>query len=264
LLNYEGFTASMAPCCGCSGGPTMSQWEEERAERNRRSIERLTQALPHNFPSAVLFRALGRPFVPPTPRLAIDSYWGAHPLRADRLARALAHRGGAPSGWTWRLGANRKYGLPITFRTPPAPYRERAYAKGPGCCCVCGQPVCRYGWHVDLWEAGPNKNATWHGACVIAWQFWNAPSSQAKLLRRLQARRCAETGGRLWRDGEVDHRIPLFQVWNEYRDLPWPKLLGFWGLPNLQVINRDVHVTKCASEARGRTAIRARVTESFG
>jgi hypothetical protein len=53
-------------------------------------------------------------------------------------------------------------------------------------------------------------------------------------------------------------------VWNEYRDLPWPKLLGFWGLPNLQVINRDVHVTKCASEARGRTAIRARVTESFG
>jgi hypothetical protein len=26
------------------------------------------------------------------PRLAIDSYWRAHPIRADRLARALAAR----------------------------------------------------------------------------------------------------------------------------------------------------------------------------
>jgi hypothetical protein len=68
----------------------MSRWEEEKAERNRRSLGRLTKALPCIFPSAVLSRALARPFVPPTPRLAIDSYWSAHPLRADRLARALA------------------------------------------------------------------------------------------------------------------------------------------------------------------------------
>jgi hypothetical protein len=31
---------------------------------------------------------------------------------------------------------------------------------------------------------------------VIAWQFWNAPSGEAPLLRRLQARRCGQTGGR--------------------------------------------------------------------
>ena len=104
-------------------GPTMSKWEAERAERNRRSIARLTKSLPGVFPSAVLSRALGRPFAPPTPRLAIDSYWGAHPLRADRLARALAARSGVPTGWRWRLGGR--------FRTPPAPYRERAHAKGP-------------------------------------------------------------------------------------------------------------------------------------
>jgi hypothetical protein len=141
----------------------------------------------------------------PTPRLAIDSYWRAHPIRADRLARALAARSGAPSGWTWRLG-ERKIGLPVTFRTPPAPYRERAYARGPGFCCVCGQLVYRFGWHVDLWDAGANKNAVWHCACVIAWQFWNAPSGHARLLRRLQARRCGETGGRLWKSAE--ERIP--------------------------------------------------------
>ena len=29
--------------------------------------------------------------------------------------------------------------------------------------------------------------------------------------------------------------------WSENRDLPQPKLLDFWGLPNLQVINRDAH-----------------------
>ncbi len=230
----------------------MSAWQDQRAERNRQSVARLMRALPDIFPAAVLSRALARPFVPPTPRLAIDSYWRAHPLRADRLARALAQKSGAPAGWTWRLGERRKSGLPLTFRAPPAPYRERAFARGPGFCCVCGQEVYRFGWHVDLWDAGRNKNATWHCACAIAWQFWNAPSEEARLLRRLQARRCAASGGRLWKNAEIDHRVPLFRVWNERRDTPWPALLDYWGLPNLQAINRQVHAAKSAEEARGR------------
>ncbi len=230
----------------------MSRWQDEKAERNRQAVVRLSRALPDIFPSAVLSRALGRPFVPPTPRLAVDSYWRAHPLRADRLARALAARSGAPEGWRWRLSGKSRDGLPATFRSPPAPYRERAFARGPGCCCVCGQPVYRFGWHVDLWGAGPNNNAAWHCACVTAWQFWNAPSGEARLLRRLQARRCAQSGGRLWKTAEIDHRVPLFRVFREYRDTPWPKLLDYWGLPNLQLINRDVHVAKCAGEARHR------------
>ncbi len=252
----KGFTASMAPC-GREPGRNMSKWQEEKAERNRRSLARLTKALPQIFPSAVLSRALTRPFIPPTPRLAIDGYWRAHPIRADRLARALAARRGAPLGWTWRLADDRKNGLATTFRTPPAPYRERAHALGPGFCCICGQPVYRYGWHVDLWDSGANKNANWHSACVVAWEFWNAPSGQAKLLRRLQARRCGQTGARLWRNAEVDHSVPLFRVWSEHRDAPWPKLLDYWGLPNLQVINRDVHAAKCATEARERRDARS-------
>jgi hypothetical protein len=236
------------------GRSRMSDWQTEKAERNRKSLARLSKSLPAIFPPAVLARALSRPFIPPTPRLAIDSYWRAHPIRADRLARALAARSGAPKGWTWQIGNNRKNGLPTTFRTPPAPYRESAYARGAGSCCVCGQPVYRFGWHADLWGAGANKNATWHCACVIAWQFWNAPSSEAPLLRRLQARRCGQTGGRLWRDAEVDHRIPLFRVWRDHRNDEWPKLLSYWGLPNLQVINRDVHAAKCAGEAQDRRA----------
>jgi hypothetical protein len=84
---------------------------------------------------------------------------------------------------------------------------------------------------------------------VIAWQFWNAPSGEASLLRRLQARRCGQTGGRLWKGAEIDHRIPLLFVWHDHRNEGWPNLLSYWGLPNLQVINRNVHLAKCAREA---------------
>ena len=133
----------------------MSKWQAEKAERNRQSLARLNRALPRILPSAALSWALGRPFVPPTPRLAVDSSWRAHPIRADRLARALAARSGAPRGWAWQLGDNREHELPATYRTPPAPYRAHTYMLGQGFCCVCGQPVYRFGWHVDLWGAAP-------------------------------------------------------------------------------------------------------------
>jgi hypothetical protein len=233
----------------------MSKTSEWRAERNAKSLTRLQKALPDIFPAAVLARALARPFIPPMPRLAVDGYWRAHPLRADRLARALAGKSGTPKGWTWRLKERRKDHLPATLRAPPAPFREKAFTRGPGFCCVCGQPVYRLGWHVDLWDRGANRNATWHTACVTAWRLWNAPSDHAKLIRRLQGRRCAQTGARLWKTSEVDHRVPLFRVFREHRDMEWPALLAFWGLPNLQIINRDVHREKCAAEATSRRRV---------
>jgi hypothetical protein len=238
---------------------------EFRDLRNQRSLLRLQRALPEIFPRAVLDRALARPFIPPTPRLAIDGYWRAHPVRADRLARALAVRSGAPDGWHWQLG-DKKSGRPLTFRMPPAPYRERLFSRGPGWCCVCGQPVYRFGWHADLWEQGPNKNAAWHTACVVAWQLWTGPANWVRPLKRLQRHKCAATGRRLLRPAEVDHRIPLFQVWREHREMPWPSLLQFWGMPNLQVINRAVHVEKCADEAasRARERIEAEANQAIG
>jgi hypothetical protein len=229
-----------------------SQW---RAERNRMALARLRKALPDIFPASVLTHALNRPFILPMPRRAVDAYWRVHPIRADRLARALARKSGTPAGWTWRLATARKPNLPATFRFPPTPFRERAFARGPGFCCVCGQPVYRLGWHVDLWDEGINRNATWHAACVAAWNFWSAPSDQVRLLKRLQGRRCGETGNRLSRTAEVDHRVPLFLVWQERRDEPWPDLLGYWGVVNLQVINREAHVVKCAAEATYRAQL---------
>ena len=62
-----------------------------------------------------------------------------------------------------------------------------------------------------------------------------------------------------WRPGR--ERIEELCGWSENRDLPWPKLLDFWGLPNLQVINRDAHAAKCAIEARHRRVARSLETE---
>jgi hypothetical protein len=234
-----------------------SEWQQRQDEQNRRSLQRLFKRLPETFPKPVLDRALARPFIPPTPRLAINSYWSAHPLRAERLSRALARRSGAPLGWTWKLGKERDDGLAVSFRSPPTPYRERAYSRGPGACCICGQPVYRFGWHSDLWGSGVNKNAAWHCACVTAWEFWNAPNTQVRLLRRLQSLRCGASGRRLWKDAQVDHRVPLFEVWQVHRERPWPDLLAYWGLPNLQVINLEVHIGKSADETRQRHLQRA-------
>jgi hypothetical protein len=167
---------------------------ETRELYNRRARKRPLGALPEVFPKAVPIHALGHRWLPSLPRHAVDGYWRAHPLRADRLARALAATSGTPAGWTWRVGAK---GLPASFRAPPAPYREAKFGRGAGFCCVCGQPVYRFGWHRDLWGEALNRRAQWHGACVAAWRLWNAPSDHDRLLRRLQARRCAQTGGRL-------------------------------------------------------------------
>ena len=218
-------------------------------QRNERARARLLKAAPEGFPKPVLRHALTARWVPELPSRAVELYWRAHPLRADRLARALARRSGAPQGWGWSEDES--------FRTPPAPYRDARFAKGPGSCCICGQPVFRFGWHRDISGAGRTSRGQWHAPCVAAWKFWNAPSDQARLLKRLQRRRCGTTGRRLLRGAEVDHRVALFQVWRQHRDLPWPDLLAFWGTPNLQVINRSAHVEKCAAEAADRARSRA-------
>ncbi len=225
-----------------------------RDQRNAQSRARLAKALPAIFPAAVLVHAHARPLVPPLPRLAVESYWRTHPLRADRMARALARRSGAPQDWTWRLSASAEDGLGRSFRSPPAPFREAAFAPGAGACCICGQPVFRLGWHEDLWADGkPNLRASWHACCVAAWKFWIAPSDHRRLLRKRQGRLCPLSGRRLLRDAEVDHRVPLYSVWRDRRDLPWPEILAFWGAPNLQTINGIAHREKSGMEAGDRS-----------
>jgi len=74
----------------------------------------------------------------------------------------------------------------------------------------------------------------------------------------LQNHRCAVTGARLAKDAEVDHRVPLFEVWRdaERAGKTWPALLIYWGVPNLQVINRSAHAEKCGLESAARARLR--------
>ena len=122
---------------------------ETRALANERALARLTRALPEIFPAPVLTYALNRRWTPPMPRLAVDGYWRAHPLRADRLARALAARSGAPDGWTWRLKEGRKRRSAGELPRAACPVPREGVRPRPGLCCVCGQPVYRLGWHAD-------------------------------------------------------------------------------------------------------------------
>jgi hypothetical protein len=83
------------------------------------------------------------------------------------------------------------------------------------------------------------------------------------MLRQLQSRRCAQTGRRLLKTAEIDHHTPLFRVWREERNTPWPTLLDYWGVPNLQIINREVHAAKCADEANYRNEAATERTALF-
>ena len=182
-LNWRCFladrTAGIVP--GVATMATSSVW---RVQRNAKALARLQHSLPAVFPPMVLTHALARPLVPPTPRRAVESYWRHHPVRADKLARALARQGRAPDAWAWPPLEAKKPGAPESFRRPPAPFRDRAYARGPGICCVCGQPVFRYGWHCDLWREGPNRRAGWHACCVAAWDLWTTPSRKRQAIRK--------------------------------------------------------------------------------
>ena len=142
------------------------KYSEWRGQRNEQARARLLRNVPKAFPNAVLSHALARPFIPSTLRRAVDLYWAHHPIRADRLARALASMSEPPPGWRWEASA----AGPESSRLPPTPFRDKLFARGPGYCCVCGQPVFRFGWHRDLWgERRVNRSATWHGCCVAAW-----------------------------------------------------------------------------------------------
>jgi len=231
-------------------------FEERRAAWNTKARATIEASRPELLPRAILTHALASLWIPRTHRAVVDAYWRAHPIRAERLCRRLASRSGGPPDWRWRIGEEDD--LPASFRVPPLPYRERVHRSGPGQCIVCGQKIFRFGWHADYWGSGePNRRAEWHACCVAAWRLWISPASHRKLLSKVQGRKCALSGKRLLRTAEVDHRTPLHQVWREHRDVPWPNLLAFWGMPNLQVVNSTVHTLKSVEEARTRAKARS-------
>ena len=116
---------------GAATSRRLGALEVRRALWNREAQARLTAAGEDVLPAAVLTHALRSRWIPRTFRAAVDGYWRAHPLRAERLARGLASRSGTPAGWRWRLGPPDD--LPASYRTPPLPFREPRSAGGGQC-----------------------------------------------------------------------------------------------------------------------------------
>jgi hypothetical protein len=108
-------------------------------QRNEKARSRLMRNLPDVFPRAVLVHALSRPFLPATPRRAVDSYWRYHPVRADKLARALAALSGEPEGWVWRVRIE-KSGPLASFRVPPPRFVNRPIRRAQAIAVCAGSP----------------------------------------------------------------------------------------------------------------------------
>ena len=232
----------------------MSGWQELRAERNRRSVLRLTKALPLDISTSRTIPC-SCPSLHSTDAAACNRVhtgvliqfvpiaWREHSqLAAKRPMDGLGSSGTAGATCLSRSARH----LRRTARATTHWVQDSA-------ACVVSLSTAWAGT-LTFGRAVPTRMRC---GTALAWSPGSSgmrPNSQIQLLRRIQSRRCAQSGGRLWRNAEVDHCVPLFRVWSEHRDTSWPRLLDFWGLPNLQVINRDIHAAKCATEARDRAS----------
>ena len=204
--------------------------------------------LPEVFPGAVLVHALSRPFLPATPRRSVDCI-GATTRSGptNSLARSLPLAARRKDGCGESEFRNRGHGS--VFGRPQRRFANQPIRRAPAIVVCAGSPYFGSAGIVTFGATGAQIiTLTWHSCCVAAWNLWIAPSDHVRHLKVLQNRRCLATGERLIKNAEVDHRVPLFKVGRDYRDTPWPALLAFWGVPNLQVINRSAQ-GKCAKEA---------------
>jgi hypothetical protein len=193
----------------------MSKWLDEKAERNRQALACLSKKLPAIFPPAVLARALSRPFIPPTPRLVI----GLILARTSDSCRSISACSGGPqrgTGWLDVAAWGRPRELVTTDLPNAARAVSRTHLRERSRLLLRVRPA-RLSLRLACRSVGQRRQ-----------QERDTPSGEVRLLRRLQAGRCGQTGRRLWKSAEVDHRVPLFRVWSEHRDVPWPKLLDFW------------------------------------
>jgi hypothetical protein len=173
----------------------------------------------------------------------VAAWLQARPWWAETQTLAMMRRNGVLPAWA-----------PIPTRRPPVRLTVR-----PGHCPVCGGETFRLGaWWT---AAGPSRNgACWHSCCVRAWKLWTSPRAEVRALLRRQHFVCPETGimlgpahsGRRPRATEVDHVVPLWRVREEREIHPWPAILRFWGLSNLQALSTEGHAAKTAREAAAR------------
>ena len=113
--------------------------------------------------------------------------------------------------------------------------------------------------HADLWNAVSQHWRMRPGTApmhVGSWQFCDfAEVIQVGLLKApAGAALRKKSGGRLVEDRRGRPSRPYVSGVARISRRALTELLRYWGLPNLQVINREAHVARCSTEARDRRA----------
>jgi len=197
--------------------------------------------------------------------------------RVDDTAFRAAHERARQAGEPMPIWLDFK--VPTWSRDPPLPLGRVVFGQDwkppPNLCPVCRRPTYRGGDYRAA--AGPPRwNKQWHACCATAYGIWRTPSWLAAWLARRQGGRCALTGepvlGDPYPDGhrtllpgvEVDHVVPLWRVRYEAARHPWPDVLRFWGVRNLQVLSETGHRRKTAQEAAERARMREASPDQAG
>lgn len=204
-----------------------------------------------------------------TPSLRVSRYWNRHPERAFALMMAMIRANETPAISDWPRVRPQSYftwhgpeGKPamikkpdkILFRHPPQPYLRHDPYKMIGCP-MCGGERYSLGWHRDWDGKGPSARGYWHVACSAAFNMMRSPFDFRQFFYDRQNGKCSLSGDDLGNvnDIQIDHFVPLYQVYRDYSDYSVKDLLVFWGPENLRAVTKKAHKAKSKHEAAERS-----------
>lgn len=203
-----------------------------------------------------------------TPSLRVSRYWYRHPRRAFALMMAMMRANETPIISDWpRVVSQSRFtwhgpgGKPATiikpdktlFREPPQPYLSHEPYRMIGCP-MCGGQRYKLGWHKDWDGSGICQKGYWHAACGTAYRLMRNPFDYWKYFYDRQNGICSLSGESLGEKNniQIDHFVPLYKVYRDYRDYPIEDIMVFWGPDNLRAVTKKAHKIKSKFESAER------------
>ena len=120
---------------------------------------------------------------------------------------------------------------------------------------MCGGKRYALGWHKDWDGSGESKRGYWHAACSASYNMMRSPFDFWKFFYERQDGKCSLSGDDLGGidNIQIDHFVPLYQVFRDYREYPIEDILVFWGPDNLRAVTKSAHKIKSKYEAGERS-----------
>jgi len=194
-----------------------------------------------------------------TPSMRVQRYWFRRPFEAWLLMHKMMSEQSEPPKFEWprMKGVGRFHTIngrwtqtkfkPM-FREPPkSPYSHLG-------CPMCGGVRYNLGWHEDWDGKGKSARGYWHVPCNIGLTLMQNPHDFWKNFFEKQNGICALSGEPLGEhtNFDIDHIIPLYQVYRDFNHLPLIEFIKFWGPDNLRAITKAAHKEKNSQEAAER------------